>query len=77
LPRTNVHTRGGSHGSLHELDSIMPLMLAGAPKDIALPAHPRTVDIAPLCLAILGLEPRHEIGTTRTAQSDRKDLMLR
>lgn len=66
VPGAKVHERGGSHGSLHELDSIMPLILAGAPDGVSIPAHPRTVDIAPLCLTILGIKPPHEIGASLT-----------
>ncbi|MEX0938093.1 MAG: alkaline phosphatase family protein [Pirellulales bacterium] len=53
-PRTSRHP-GGSHGSLHIDDSQVPLIVAGAPGGIALPEQPRTVDVAPLCLSILGL----------------------
>lgn len=69
IPRANVHARGGSHGSLHELDSITPLILAGAPHGVTVPAHPRTIDIAPLCLQILGVESLHEIGASRSVDS--------
>lgn len=55
LPRTSVHAGGGSHGSLHLVDSLVPLLVAGAPEGIEPPAQPRTVDVAPLCLSILGL----------------------
>lgn len=64
LPGINVHAAGGSHGSLHQLDSTVPLLLAGAPADIILPPHPCTVDVAPLCLAILGIEPNLPPGAS-------------
>lgn len=55
---------GGSHGSLHRDDSTMPLLLAGAPEGVTLPAHPRTVDVAPLCLKVLGIEPPYPVGAS-------------
>ena len=64
VPRTEVHTGGGSHGSLHILDSLVPLLLAGAPDGITLPDNPRAVDVAPLCLSILGLAPVHPVGAS-------------
>jgi hypothetical protein len=63
LPRIKVHPKG-SHGSLHKDDSTMPLLLAGAPEGVALPEHPRIVDVAPLCLAALGLEGRYPVGAS-------------
>lgn len=62
-----VHAGGGSHGALHAADSLVPLLLAGAPPGVALPAHPRTVDVAPLCLAALGLAPAPPPGAARAA----------
>ena len=56
LPRTSVHGGGGSHGSLHAQDSVVPLLIAGAPDGIKMPLHPRTVDVAPVCLNVLELE---------------------
>lgn len=47
------HVGGGSHGALHALDSLSPLIYAGGPG--RLPRKLRSVDIAPLCLRILGL----------------------
>ncbi|QDU37502.1 Type I phosphodiesterase / nucleotide pyrophosphatase [Maioricimonas rarisocia] len=55
LSETSVHA-GGSHGTLHELDSTSPLLVAGAPGDITVPEHPRNVDVTPLCLRILGID---------------------
>jgi len=57
-PPTKVHPGGGSHGSLHELDSIAPLLIAGFPAGVQVPLEPRTVDVMPLCLSAMGLEPR-------------------
>ena len=55
VAKTEVHFNGGSHGSLHALDSLSPLIIVGAPEETPLPAHPRAVDITPLCMNILGL----------------------
>jgi hypothetical protein len=62
IPRTSVHGGGGSHGSLHARDSVVPLLIAGAPDGIELPPYPRTVDVAPLCLDVLGLESEGAVG---------------
>jgi hypothetical protein len=54
----SVHHGAGSHGTLHENDSVVPLLVAGM--DIHLPLGPRSriVDVAPLCLHALDLESR-------------------
>jgi len=69
VPGTKVHPRG-SHGSLHALDSLSPLIVSGAPLDLAIPANPRSVDVLPVCLRILGIErrfvrPRRRVGEGR------------
>ena len=51
-----IHPGGGSHGSLHRDDSTSPLIVAGLPEGISMPNNPRSVDVAPLCLRILGVE---------------------
>lgn len=56
IPETTIHLGGGSHGSLHKDDSTSPLIVAGHRADLPIPAHPRTVDLAPICLRQLGLE---------------------
>jgi hypothetical protein len=48
-----IHERG-SHGSLHARDSLSPLFVAGH-GPVAVPDEPRSIDVAPLCAAILGL----------------------
>lgn len=55
LPGTEVHD-AGSHGSLHELDSLTALIAAGLPDDVEIPDPVRTVDIVPICKRLLGLE---------------------
>jgi hypothetical protein len=64
LPETGVHRRG-SHGSLHAHDSLSPLILAGVPAKLLPKRTPRSVDVAPLCLAILGLEGIDSPGASR------------
>ncbi len=54
VPRTETHP-GGSHGSLHALDSISPLITAGLPAGMTTPRFPRSRDIVPLSLQILGI----------------------
>jgi hypothetical protein len=67
LPGTSIHRRG-SHGSLHESDSTSPLLVAGGPNGLDLVRPPRAVDVAPLCLQILGLRSRYAVGISRVAR---------
>lgn len=60
---TSLHTGGGSHGSLHRLDSLSPLIIGGVEADFPLPERTRLVDVTPLCLKLLGLNSR-EIGAS-------------
>lgn len=62
IPGQNVHHRGGSHGTLHELDSRVPLLIAGAPDAPPLRFTPRIVDVAPICAAILGIPFERQPG---------------
>jgi len=55
LPGTEVH-QAGSHGSLHALDSLAPLIVAGLPDDVDVPDPIRTVDIVPICKKVLGID---------------------
>jgi hypothetical protein len=59
-----AHVGGSSHGGLHALESQCPLIVAG-PGPVTLPAAVRTVDIAPLCLSLLGLPSKHRVGEPR------------
>ncbi|MAT14803.1 MAG: hypothetical protein CMJ46_05975 [Planctomyces sp.] len=53
-----IHTNsGGSHGSLHALDSTSPLFAAGLPDNLKLPQPSRIVDVTPLALQILEIQP--------------------
>lgn len=64
LPRTVTHP-GGSHGSLHALDSTSPLITAGLPEGIAVPSPARTVDFVPLALQVLGIDFELPPGAAR------------
>ncbi|MFH1300246.1 MAG: hypothetical protein ABIK07_04230, partial [Planctomycetota bacterium] len=59
----------GSHGSLHYLDSTAPLIAAGLPLNFELPDAPRIVDITPICLLLLGLDPPRLPGTSAILNS--------
>ncbi|GED72794.1 hypothetical protein BRE01_64960 [Brevibacillus reuszeri] len=48
-----THLGGGSHGSLHKQDSLIPLLIAGAKHKIGLPA--RLVDVKDFILCELGI----------------------
>lgn len=54
LPCTETH-EGGSHGSLHRLDSVAPLIAAGFPED-AIPPVMRVVDLLPLLATVTSLK---------------------
>ncbi|MAU12687.1 MAG: hypothetical protein CL607_22890 [Anaerolineaceae bacterium] len=69
LPRTDVH-EGGSHGSLHRSDSETVLFVAGAPDDLAIPEQPRSVDVAPICLDILGVTSPLKTGVSHIREQD-------
>jgi hypothetical protein len=59
------HRGGGSHGTLHELDSVVPLLIAGDRDGLDVPAPPRLVDVTPLCLQALGLHSILVPGASR------------
>jgi hypothetical protein len=60
---TSIH-RGGSHGSLHAIDSLSPLIVAGAPRPPDWRQTPRSVDVAPLCRQVLDLPVVHPLGAS-------------
>jgi hypothetical protein len=68
LDDNEIHPGGGSHASLHILDSLSPLIIAGAPPDLVLPDQMRTVDISPLVLTLLGIEPETPIGASHLSR---------
>jgi hypothetical protein len=63
LPGGIAHVGGGSHGALHALDSLCPVIVAGTKRKP--PRMMRSVDIAPLCLEALGMPMRYRIGEPR------------
>lgn len=60
----DAHPGGASHGALHALDSLSPVIVAG-PSPVTLPRHMRSVDLAPLCMQLLGAEMRYKVGDPR------------
>jgi Type I phosphodiesterase / nucleotide pyrophosphatase len=69
VPGGKAHTGGASHGALHALDSRSIAVVGGAAAPV-LPRVLRSVDIAPLCMELLGLPMRYRVGDPRTAVSD-------
>ena len=65
VPGGKAHGGGASHGALHALDSHSPVIIAGAGAPRRLPTHMRSVDIAPLCMGILGVPMRYRVGDPR------------
>ena len=61
VPGGHAHLGGASHGGLHALESLCPVIVAG-PTRRALPEHFRTIDIAPLCLELLGFPTPRRVG---------------
>ncbi|MBA2355644.1 MAG: alkaline phosphatase family protein [Acidobacteria bacterium] len=64
VPGGKAHLGGGSHGGLHALESLCPFIVAG-PQPLTLPVEMRSVDIAPLCLDLLGLPSVRRLGEPR------------
>ena len=50
-PGGKPHVGGGSHGALHALDSLSPVIATGP---VRLPAAMRSVDLASICLELMG-----------------------
>lgn len=65
VPGGKAHVGGASHGALHALDSLSPVIVAGGPARQRLPRHMRSVDLAPLCMDLLGIPMRYGPGTPR------------
>ena len=65
VPGGDAHIGGASHGALHALDSHSPVLVAGGPVRSHLPPALRGVDIAPLCMQLLGLPMRYAPGDPR------------
>ena len=65
VPGGKAHVGGASHGALHALDSLSPVIITGGPVRPQLPRHLRLVDIAPICMALLQLPMRYRPGDPR------------
>jgi hypothetical protein len=66
VPGGKAHVGGASHGALHALDTLSPVIVAGGGVGpIALPQHMRSVDLAPMIMSILGLTMRYKLGDPR------------
>lgn len=65
VPGGKAHVGGASHGALHALDSLSPVIAAGGAAPFRLPVNMRSVDIAPLCMEILGIPMRYRVGDPR------------
>jgi len=64
VPGGLAHVGGASHGALHALDSLSPVIVGGADA-VRLPRAMRSVDLAPLCMQLLGLRMRYNVGQPR------------
>ena len=71
-PGSKAHVGGGSHGALHALDSLSPVIVTGVPRGFTLPDDFRSVDIAPLCMQLLGLPMRFRVREPRGPQPSRQ-----
>jgi hypothetical protein len=71
VPGGAAHVGGASHGALHALDSDSLLLIGGA-RARALPAVMRSIDLAPLCMELLGVPMRYRVGDARSTMADRQ-----
>ena len=65
VPGGEAHLGGASHGALHKLESLSPVIVTGAGTAGTLPRDMRLVDIAPLCMQLLGVPMRYRVGSPR------------
>jgi hypothetical protein len=65
VPGGKAHVGGASHGALHALDSYSPVIIAGGGARPTLPLAMRSIDLAPLCMQLLGLPMRYQPGDPR------------
>jgi hypothetical protein len=65
VPGGKAHVGGASHGALHALDSLSPVIVAGGPTRTILPRDMRSADIAPMIMEILGIPMRYKVGDPR------------
>jgi hypothetical protein len=67
-PGGAAHIGGASHGALHALDSHCPVIIAGGARR-RLPSQMRSIDIAPLCMELLGIPMRYRVTEPRAPMS--------
>jgi hypothetical protein len=65
VPGGRAHLGGASHGAQLALDANSQVIEAGGRAPVRLPQAMRSVDIAPLCMEILGLRMRYRFGDPR------------
>jgi hypothetical protein len=65
VPGGKAHVGGASHGALHALDSYSPVIIAGGAAPKRLPEFMRSLDIAPICMQMLGVPMRYKVGDPR------------
>ena len=65
VPGGAAHLGGASHGALHKLDALSPVLIAGGGMAHTLPHSMRLVDVAPLCMELLGVPMRYRVGDPR------------
>jgi hypothetical protein len=65
VPGGKAHVGGASHGALHALDSYSPVIVAGGGSPLRLPPFMRSLDIAALCMHMLGIPMRYRVGDPR------------
>ena len=65
VPGGDAHVGGASHGALHTLDSLSPVIVSGGGVQHVLPRDMRLVDVAPLCMSLLGVKMRYLVGDPR------------
>lgn len=61
----SVHHGAGSHGTLHEDDSRVPLLVAGAPGFRPPAGTPRIIDVLPICSGLLQMRSPWRPGERR------------
>ena len=65
VPGGKAHLGGASHGALHKLDSLSPVLVAGGGMNHRLPRQMRLVDVAPLCMQLIDVPMRYRVGAPR------------
>jgi hypothetical protein len=68
VPGGKAHAGGASHGALHKLDTLSPVIVAGG--GVRLPREMRSIDIAPLCMELLDVPMRYRVSDPRGPHVD-------